>query len=122
MKKILLFSLLVLCLAIPLNADQQDAGHFGYCTLCGEQIRSMSDGKPLSNYREVKFWMSNESDMRVALCNNCKEKLTETDYPKIMDGVRAGWMQEINNKKWKPKRILSYKERFFNITILKRIE
>jgi len=48
--------------------------------------------------------------------------VTEADFEKIMEHVRAGWEWELSKKKIKPKDVKNYKDEFFNLTIERIIE
>lgn len=111
---------LVFCLATHLNSFA-DTFKFGYCPITGNQIIT-SDGKILPNYRIVWFDLSNGSKMPLAVDMEAVNIISEADFERIMDWVRQGWMFEINNKKWTPKEIQDYKDKFFNLTIVRYIK
>ena len=94
---------------------------FGYCSITGNQIID-DNGRALSNYRLVIFELDNGSRMPFPIDVEAVNAITEADYPRIMDWVRAGWMFEINNKHWTPKEIQDYKDTFFNLKIVRRIK
>ena len=93
------------------------AGLFGYCALTGTQVRDLRTGRPLANYSEVTFWMSDGSLMKVAFDKSVADSISIDNYADIMEAVRRGWQQEINRKKWKPKDIQDYKDKYFNLAI-----
>lgn len=106
----------------PIRLEAARAGEFGYSVLSETQIRDLINGKPFENYAEVKFLMSDGSDMRVAMTKDEKVNLKESDYPEIMKGVIRGWEQEMSTKQWQQERVIKYKLKFFNLTIVERIE
>ena len=113
----------VSCLAIPLSYAQEYSiaqdFKFGYCPITGNQIIDES-GRILPNYAIVWFELDNGSKMPLAV--DKESMITEADFTKIMDWVRAGWMYEINEKKWTPKEIQHYKDTYFGLKIVRIIK
>lgn len=113
--KIFLINLFIIanCLAQEITAENYK---FGYCPLTNNQIIDVT-GRPLPNYRIVFFELSNGSIMPLAVDESIVGHITEANFEKIMEWVRAGWLWEINQKKWTPKQIQEYKDTFFGLTI-----
>jgi hypothetical protein len=99
------------------KAESTNAGEYGYCGICGVQIRDLFSGRALENYTEILFRLNNNAQMAVAVCKDDAEFLKPEDYIKIMESVKHGWMQEINRKKWTKDEIELYKSKFFNLII-----
>lgn len=61
--------------------------------------------------------------MNIQICTVCKESLKETDYKAIMQSIKDSWEYEItvlNN--WSEQQQQDYRDRFYNLEIIKRIE
>lgn len=94
---------------------------FGVCPITGEQIIT-EEGRILPDYRIVWFELDNGSKMPLAVSAQALNAITASDFERIMDWVRAGWMYEINRKKWTPEQIKNYKDTYFNLKIVKIIK
>ena len=61
--------------------------------------------------------------MNIQICSKCKENLKEEEYEDVMQAVIDGWEYEItilNN--WSEEQQQDYRDRFYNLEIIKRIE
>lgn len=83
---------------------------FGHCVKCGKcmVIEQVIDNELqyrfTADYREKELFMNDGSKMRVAICANCRDNLTENDYPTIMKCVYNGWKEEIKMLNWDEKK------------------
>lgn len=121
-----MFRMLLIILILTANCYAQEYTiaqdfKFGYCPITGEQIIT-EEGRILPDYRLVWFELDNGSKMPLAVSVQAVNAITESDFERIMDWVRAGWMYEINKKKWTPQEIQNYKDTFFNLKIVKVIK
>lgn len=91
---------------------------FGYCPITGDQIIT-EEGRILPNYRLVWFELDNGSRMPLPVSVQAVNAITESDFERIMAWVRAGWLYEINRKKWTPEQIQSYRDTYFNLKIVR---
>lgn len=91
----------------------------GFCPVTEKRIINRS-GRAQSNYRIAWFELNNGSRMPVAVDKDAM--ISEEDFEKIMQHIIDGWQWEINQKKWTPEQIQSYKDTYFNLTIEKIIE
>lgn len=77
----------------------------GHCVSCHEDmsIIEIIDGKPqrrlTGKYMEEDYLLNDGSQMRVAICKDCKEGLKDDDEERsrIMDCVFKGWEHELKN-------------------------
>lgn len=120
----------VFCLAIPLNAEENHAGELGYCALCNTVIMERVDFhiKPNEQYNELMFEFSNGSKGRIAFCDKhymeldeCQDGISEDCLTEIMDGIKRGWEKEFMLRKWPEEKIQKYKDDFFGVKIIRRI-
>lgn len=81
---------------------------FGRCLNCEKDLLSRcptcSHGKPSNNYTEVRFNLTNETIMPVAVCLDCKDKIFHADKKEIMKAVRDGWAREHERMGWPQER------------------
>ena len=78
------------------------ATHIGSCALCNTEIFSFVNLKqgrallPNGSFREVGFRiesdlaMYNGSRLRAAFCDECYEKLAESQFPELMENIADG--------------------------------
>ncbi len=95
------------------------------CFDCGKTLLILKDGRwsPTSDRERVTFELSNKSIMNIQICSECKEELTKEDYKDIMQSIKDGWEYEItvlNN--WNEDQQQNYRDRFYNLEIIKRIK
>lgn len=87
---------------------------YGLCLMCEKDLMttcgSCGHKKPGNNYTEVLLPLTNKSQMPVAVCLDCKDKIWHADKKEIMKAVRAGWHREHEKLNWtKEKRELYWK-------------
>ena len=105
-------------------ADAIDWDSFGHCCLCHKnmafkQVVGMKEVQRFSpEYCEAEFMLNDNSKMKVALCQPCKDSITEKDYPRIEDSVIRGWEQEITQLGWSEPRKKEYMDRYSQIKIV----
>ena len=77
-----------------------DYDKYGHCVMCHRYLmyEKVIDGAVRlinsPDYSEEEFVINDGSRMRVAICDKCKEELTEDDNDKVMDCVIKGWDME----------------------------
>jgi len=72
----------------------------------------------MPNYTVVFFKLDNGSIMNLAVDKSIVNAISEADFDKIIEHVEAGWLWEMNKKKWPRERIDNYKDRFFGKKIV----
>ena len=101
-----------------------DYDKFGHCVKCHtnliiEKVVQDDSGrltiqrmwKPEKD--ETQFLLDDGSKMRVTICKQCKEKLTEADNREIMDSVIRGWQKEIERiQHWSIEKKVAYLDRY----------
>jgi len=106
-------------------------GERGYYALCDTKIFSpKEEGSfylvPNDEYTEIWFLLSNNSKAKIGFCRKhaqqVDKRLTEKLKKRIMDGVRRGWEKEFETNRWTEEQIKQYKETFFKIEIIRRLE
>ena len=107
-----------------------DFDKFGHCAKCHlkmieEKVVVGIDGKPevqilfLSMYDEETIMLDNGTQMRIAMCKDCKEKFSDKDFGNVMETVIKGWKKEIEARpNWTPERIKDQEDNFFNLKIV----
>lgn len=77
---------------------------YGFCHLCEKDLMvtcsSCNHKKPGNNYTEVLLPMTNGSQMPLAVCLDCKDKIFHADKKEIMAAVRQGWKKEHDAMNW----------------------
>lgn len=63
------------------------------CPTCGTK-------KPSNDYTQVNFTLTNGSQMPVAVCLGCMDKVFHADKKQIMRAVREGWHREHEQMQW----------------------
>lgn len=114
-------------LATPL--EENHAGELGYCGLCNVEIMDLIGNylRPNDQYNELWFEFSNSSKGRIAFCDEhykqlkCSDCETEEIFNQVMEGIKRGWEKEFVINQWGKEQIENYKQNFFNITIIRRI-
>ena len=96
-----------------------DFDKFGHCVVCHKNmlIEQAIDGKVqqrfTTDYSETEYLLNDGSKMRVAICIDCKENLTDKDIPKIMSCVKKGWEVEVKDlKHWDEEKKKDYLDRY----------
>ena len=81
---------------------------YGYCLVCEREIlatcKECGAKRPNGLYTEVKLKLSNGTQMPIATCLGCKDKVWKEDKAKIMEAVRAGWSKEHDRDNWSQER------------------
>lgn len=108
-----------------MNQFKIDYDFPGLCAKCHEEIAEFSGSHPngtpiitrlLPNYELVTFTLDDNSNMKVALCKDCKVNLVPDDCQEIMESVINGWAWEIERAKWpndkQEKYMAKYQERY----------
>ena len=98
---------------------------YGHCCVCHKDmlIEQVIDGKVQKrftpNYAETEYLLSDGSRMRVAVCEQCKARLSEKDDVKIMECVKKGWIVELDNlKHWTEERKAKHLNRYLKLEII----
>jgi hypothetical protein len=106
-----------------------DYDKFGHCIKCHknmiiEQVIDNEVRKRMStDYREVEFLLSSGSRMRVAICKDCQETLSEKEHNSIMECVVNGWKKELEElHHWSKEKKDNYMETYGKLTISSRLE
>lgn len=77
---------------------------YGFCLLCEKDVMvscgTCGHKKHGNNYTEVLLDLSNGSKMPIAVCLECKDKVSHADKSDIMKAVRAGWQKELDAMDW----------------------
>jgi hypothetical protein len=82
-----------------------------YCALCDKPIIERSDKGFIenNNYSEVKYFLSNNSKMRVGFCKDCYgDAFNKEMWPVIMRSIVDGWSQDSWKTEEIKKRVLEY--------------
>ena len=101
-----------------------DFDKFGHCVKCHRDLRieQIIDGKPemrfSPDYSETEYLLDNGSKMRVAVCKQCKETLTQEDHPVIMDCVVKGWKIEVDALPWSADKKETYLDNYSQLNIV----
>lgn len=68
----------------------------GTCANCAKTIMDYKDGhfKRNPDYTEIWFYLSNNSKMKVAVCRDCKKKMTNKIIKEIMFSHNHTWENE----------------------------
>ena len=100
----------------------------GHCTVCGkcmvteQVIDNQVQYRFSADYREKEFLVSDGSKMRVAICLECRDNLTEKDYKNIMKCVYNGWKEEIKTLDWDKEKKEKYLNDYSKIEIISEAE
>ena len=77
---------------------------YGICTNCGTEIMSKCSEcgtkRPNARYTTVFMKLSNGSQMPIAVCIDCKDKVFLADRLELMQAVRDGWQREHDAMNW----------------------
>lgn len=77
---------------------------FGLCLNCEKSLvtacPTCNHKRPNNNYTEVRFKLTNQTQMPVAVCLDCKDKIFQADKKAIMKAVREGWEREHLRMGW----------------------
>lgn len=77
---------------------------YGLCHLCEKDLMvscpTCNHKKPGNNYTEVYLTLTNSSQMPVAVCLGCKDKIFNADKKEVMAAVREGWKREHDKMNW----------------------
>jgi len=98
---------------------------YGHCVKCHNNLRyqQVIDGgvkwRFSTDYAETEYILDDGSKMRVAICQKCKDGLTEDDAPKIMECVKLGWREEVTQLPWDESRKKKYIDRYSRLTIVR---
>ena len=122
-RKIILLILLLL-LILSGYSEAWEANPYN-CFECGKVllVREGDKLRPTSDKELIVFELNNKSKMNIQLCSVCKEGLREEDYKSIMQAVIDSWEYEItilNN--WTEEQQQDYRDRFYNLEIIKRVK
>jgi hypothetical protein len=74
------------------------------------------------DYTEVQYLLSDNSKMRVAMCKQCKETLTDEQSEKIMTCVVKGWKKEVDKLPWTPEKKTAHMEKYSALEIVASAE
>ena len=91
---------------------------YGHCVICHrnliyEQVIGQKVTKRFStDYDETEYLLDDGSKMRVAICKPCKAVITDKDSKKVMDCVKAGWVEEVKTLLWSEEKKKDYLERY----------
>ena len=103
-----------------------DYDKFGHCIKCHRNliVEQIIDQKPtkrfLPDYSEKEYVLDDGSRMRVAVCKQCKETLTDKDTPYIMKTVIAGWKKELETlHHWTEEKKEKYMDKYGKLKIVK---
>jgi len=98
---------------------------YGHCVLCHKNmvIEQSIDGKALKRftpeYAETEYLLDDGSRMRVAICNTCKNGLSELLEDDIMKCVVKGWAEEVKGfKHWDQEKKDKYMARYGKLKIV----
>ena len=87
---------------------------YGYCVLCHRNLRyeQVINDKVMmrfdTDYDETEYLLDDGSKMRVAICKPCKAGLTDEHNTKVMDSVKAGWVEEVKTLPWSEEKKQNY--------------
>lgn len=101
-----------------------DFDKFGYCVLCGKNmlIEQVIGGKVerrfTAEHGEMEVLLDDGSRMRICMCKKCKVKVSKKDFSRIMDKVKNGWKNEIEDLKWTAEKKQKYFDRYGSLEIV----
>ena len=105
----------------------------GYCVKCHNQVADFDGSLPNGNPRivrlmptfcSVNFRLDNGSQMLVAMCVDCRDKLAPEDTEIIMEAVINGWQREMDQivEGWEDQKKLDYMASYSQRSIIDRLD
>ena len=102
---------------------------YGFCVKCHKSllVNRAVDMKIemmfTADHTETEFLLDDSSKMRVCLCQKCKDNLTDSDIPAIMESVIEGWKEETNKlTTWSQEKKDAYMDRYSRRKIICKSE
>ena len=101
---------------------------FGHCVKCSKNmlIKQVIGGKVQNrftpDYTEVQYLLNDGSKMRVAMCIDCKNNLTENNSSDIMQSVINGWQVQVDSLDWTKEKKQAYMDRYSQLEIVTNAE
>lgn len=85
---------------MKIQPSQQPKIQFGKCPFCEKEILKVdAKNNPIRQKGYSEFWvaLSDGSRMKVAICEECKKKLTEKEAEKVLEAHRVFWAKGIES-------------------------
>ena len=101
---------------------------YGHCVLCGKNmlIKQVIDGKVQErftpDYTEAQFLLNDKSKMNVAMCQGCKNNITDEQHTDIMQSVISGWQVQVDNSDWTDEKKQAHMEKYSQLEIVSNSE
>jgi len=94
---------------------------FGKCVACDNDTATVCEHckskRPNEHYREVKFKLSNGSQMKVSFCDSCADEVKKKDFQWIMANVILGWETSLTKKPRTEDELQKYRKTYYNLKI-----
>jgi hypothetical protein len=92
----------------------------GYCPCCGDQIFEITKeglGRPLGNYRSIKFMLKNGKNMIVPFCMECHEHFNDAMMEQFVQKLYE-YLKNCAPESWAEKKKIDYAKKYSDLPII----